>query len=143
MNDSMKLLIYLIGICLIVSSGCSKHSFESLTDQTYEPKVPCKLKIIVKFEENTADKYLLIGTCEAKAPAGQSRSRNTNNALAQLEKCACENGGELIKITDHESKSSVTAGAVIFTGVTAVFNSDAPKKVNKDKIYAEIYIKIR
>jgi hypothetical protein len=141
MNDSIKLLIYLFGICLIVCSGCSKYIFESITDQNYEPKVPCKLKVIVKFKENTEEGYLLIGTCEAKAPAGEFGNKNANNALTLLEKCACENGGELIKITNHNPKSSVTAGAVIFTGVTAFFNDDAPQKVNKDKIYAEIYVK--
>ena len=139
-NKSMKHSTLLLGIYFCFCLGCYKYNFESTTEQTFEPKTPCKLSVIVKFKENTENNYLLIGTCEAKATAGDVGNGNANNALTQLELCACENGGDLIKIIDHTANSNVTPGAVIFTGVSAVFNKNAPKKVYKDRIYAEIYI---
>ena len=137
----MKYFIFLIGICCIVSTGCSKYTFESLTDQTYAPQKPCKLQIVVKFKENTENDYLLIGTCVAKAPAGELGNKNLNNAFALLEECACLNGGELIRIIDHNASSSVSAGSVVFSGASALLNKDAPRTVNKDDLLGEIYIK--
>ncbi len=137
----MKQIIFLIGISILICSGCSKYSFESVSDQKYNQIIPCRLKVVVKFKEQTEDDYKLIGICEAKAPAGKIGNKNANNALKLLEKCACENGGELIKITDFQSETTVTTGAYAFWGYSSARNPNAPRKVSKDKLYAEIYIK--
>ncbi len=134
----MKLSKLLILSYLFLLVSCSNYNYINYAEETYETKTPCEPRVIKKFEEGEEAKFQLIGHCEAKAPSGQIGNRNKNNAMDQLLKCACENGGELIQIVDHIEKSRLNLPDIRNQPQTF---PESNRKRTSDRIYAYIFVK--
>lgn len=131
-----KLLIFSYLFFLL---SCSNYNYINYADKTYESPSPCEPRVIKKFSAGEANKFELIGHCEAKAPSGQIGNRNKNNAMDQLLKCACENGGELIQIVDHIEKSRLNLPDIRNQPQTV---PESNRKRTSDRIYAYIFVNL-
>lgn len=132
---TIRLLFILVMISFIFS--CVESKFISATDKTYSVKSPCEAQVLVTFPDEESQ-YTLIGTCEVEAPSGKGLNPDKNNAIEELRKCACQNGGEVVKILSHNERIARYYGV---GGLTDVLNPNVTGNVARDKLVAEIYIK--
>ena len=74
----------------------------SYTNENYPKKSPCNIKFIRKEVEDTK-KYIHIGTCiSTLSPSYKINNAVENNAFEAIRKCACDKGGDIVKIIKHE-----------------------------------------
>lgn len=90
----MKFLIVFLSFLV---SSCASHSFvKTGTDGSFTKK-PENCQIDIYTAINMPDRAMTeIGICFGKAPGGGLISDSTPEAVNQLKKCACKNGGDAI-----------------------------------------------
>lgn len=84
-------------ITLALLGGCTTHSFiptgEKLVTHTAKP-TNCGAKVLLNYPKKA--KYSEIGICSAQVPGGGMISDKTPEAVIELQKCACLQGGDAI-----------------------------------------------
>ena len=91
----MKFL-FIIFLSFLVSS-CAPHSFVKTGTAGPFTTKPENCQVDIYTSPNLPDRTMTeIGICFAKAPGGGVISDNTPEAVNQLKKCVCQNGGDAI-----------------------------------------------
>ncbi len=91
----MKLRIPLIIGLVFTLSGCGTHKFvpTGMSNNTYAPKSSkCGEKMLRSFPKDVA--FEEIGISYGQTPGGGVMSDKTPEAIAELQECACLNGGD-------------------------------------------------
>lgn len=95
-------------------------------------KADCDAKFVIALPQDST-RYEFVGTCIAKKLA---RGRK-NMALEKVNRCACHNQGDLVKIVSAKEFASVHG--LSFGGMADVLNPNSPKYIDKDHVLAEVY----
>ena len=131
--------ILLLSLSIFSSCHLNKVTFQAHKDDKYYDRVsPCEPKVVVKIEDDELKNYDFIGICYAKMRAGTLNVGKKNNTLEAIEKCACKNGGHLIRIMTIKEVQGIHPSA---GGLLSINNPHTPKKVVYDELEAEIYRK--
>ncbi|MDM4772401.1 hypothetical protein [Solimonas sp. SE-A11] len=80
---------------LMLVGGCTGHRFVAtgVTQAQYPAKPKnCGAKVLLRPPEGI--RYTELGICMAKAPGGGMISDNTPDAIEELQRCACLQGGD-------------------------------------------------
>lgn len=117
-------------------NGCVSYgtNFYPLNEaSTYKQTIPCNPKFVIKFDETEINKYKLVGTCKSlmktKGVYGEK-----NNALKEIEKCACDNGGDIIQITTAVEEKE--------TRDYSDYNTEYILGISSDRIEAKIFQRV-
>lgn len=118
--------------------GCYGTKFANLSNQNYPPKpVPCEVRVIAVLP-SSIDSLERIGICKSRKMAGRVKV-GKNRAMESLLKCACEHGGDLMRVFNHKE--------YVETPNDPLNPPAAPPKylqtrVLDDELYGEVYRKI-
>lgn len=126
MTNDIKL--YLLILIVFSLSCCKRYKYKKLSNESYAVKTPCDVKFVKELPGK--EEYILIGACRAK---GLSTTVD-NNAMKNLRKCACKNGGEIVRILSHDEMFR-TAPPVDSRKVVTY-----DLRVGKDVLIGEVYI---
>ncbi|MBN2867002.1 MAG: hypothetical protein JXK16_13420 [Thiotrichales bacterium] len=88
---------YLFVFVVLMLNACTTHRFiPTGISQVTRPAKPanCGAKVLLRSPENI--KFSEIGICMAQAPGGGMISDNTPDAIAELQRCACLQGGDAV-----------------------------------------------
>ena len=102
----MKLRFIILFSTILLAFGCSVGKFIPNDSATEFPeRTPCKVKFVKTLEDSNGE-YFFIGICKAISTAGNLSNTVENHALAKLKQCACENGGDIVRISKYHTNSS-------------------------------------
>lgn len=102
----MKLRSIILFSTILLTFGCSVGKFIPNDISTeFSERTPCNVKF-VKALEAAHDDYFFIGICKAISTGGSLSSSIENHALAKLKQCACENGGDIVRISKYRTNGS-------------------------------------
>ena len=88
--------LFIIFLSFLVSS-CAAHSFVKTGVDGPFPQKPENCKIDIYTSANMPERAMTeIGVCFGEAPGGGLARDNTPEAVNQLKKCACKNGGDAV-----------------------------------------------
>lgn len=105
----MKALKVTLLITLAVSAlqGCSSHRFVPTGDSPREASKGSQCGATV-LRQMPSPPYRELGLCYAKVPGGGMISDNTPEAIEELQKCACEAGGDAVVLHTSDDQGYVT-----------------------------------
>jgi hypothetical protein len=94
-------------LVLVALQGCSSHRFVATGDA---PKVDskganCGATVLISVPSTP---YQELGICYAQVPGGGMISDNTPEAIEELQKCACEAGGDAVLLGGTNDQSTMT-----------------------------------
>lgn len=97
----------IVSLLVVVLQGCSSHRFVATGDS---PKVAskgtqCGATVLLS-APNTP--YQELGICYAQVPGGGMISDKTPEAIEELQKCACEAGGDAVLLGGTNDQSTMT-----------------------------------
>ena len=104
-------------------------------EKFYDEREPCEVVMVMKIDDEKRKELELIGTCKSNKRAG-GITGNVNNAMKEIRKCACTNGGDLILIVNTQEKSSLAGENIIEEGPLG-----DTKIIQSDRIEAKVYRK--
>lgn len=100
----------LLAAAFLSLQGCASHEFIKIGDHNgYKPKSEnCEIHIL-RAEPKNKD-FIELGLCMASAPGGGVISDNTPDAIVELQKCSCLQGGDAVILQDI-SENGITGSA--------------------------------
>ncbi len=101
---TLGLLILMIGL-----AGCATYSFiQTGLSGPFPPKdKSCAIDVLTSVPDRPV---IEVGICHGQAPGGGIISDNTPDAIEQVKRCACQNGGDAIVLLNTGSTASVMTG---------------------------------
>ncbi|MEA2164424.1 MAG: hypothetical protein QOK37_2551 [Thermoanaerobaculia bacterium] len=119
MKKTLWLVVLSLAAC--TSSNFTKTGFETKT----RPPLPDNCAVTVLESMPTDRPYEELGFCSASAPGGGVISDKTPDAIAELKRCTCRNGGNAVvfKSSDergmqslfgHSQQKVMVRGTVLF-----------------------------
>ncbi len=127
-------MLFTISSCMLFGRKYGTTFSANENSMAYSKKTPCQVRAVFKMDTTELNKYEWIGTCQSTMPSGGVR-RTTNNAMKEIEKCACKHGGDLIKIMGANEQSGVSGSPI------RRFNPNSRRVVHYDGIIAKIFRK--
>ena len=139
-EKNLNLILPWIILFCVTFSACDYRTYNTIyvatdKEKIYDSRLPCEVLVVVKIEEEKLKKLELIGTCSSNMRAGGLTGK-VNNAMKEIKKCACINGGDLMLIVNTKETSGVAGGGIIEQN-----NPNATKVIYSDKIEALVYRK--
>lgn len=112
----MRLILAALAVTLL--AGCTSHRFIPTGDG---PKMASKGPSCgaTVLRRAPIGSYKELGICTAKAPGGGVISDNTPDAIAELQRCACEAGGNAILLESNTDQGLMTGFGASQMTVTA------------------------
>ena len=107
--DPMKARTLAAVVVLISLLGCTSSNFTKTGfDTNTRPPLPETCPVTVLESMPTDRPYEELGFCNASAPGGGVISDKTPDAIAELKRCACRNGGNsiVLKAADERGMHS-------------------------------------
>lgn len=133
LSPSTLQLILLIGLS---SCGYGTYFLADHKDKTYEERVPCEARFVMTLSPEELKNYELIGICTSKKRS-DFVTNTKNMAAKEIQKCACENGGDLVSILNANEAFRIRGDLL------DQHNPNAAKKIVFDQIEAKVYRKIK
>lgn len=130
----------------VIFSACNYQNYITTyvandKEKIYFERKPCEVLMVMKIEDEKLNQLELIGTCVSNKRAG-GLTGNVNNAMKEIRKCACYNGGDLLLIVDTQEKSKLAGEGLVYNGIPV---GEGPlgdtKIVISDRIEALVYRK--
>ena len=97
--------LLIFGFIILLISSCYSYRTQFIQQENakvYPSKYPCKPKVTIKLDEKELGKWELIGICRSDMPVRGGMNKRENVAMEEIIKCACEHGGDLVKITSSK-----------------------------------------
>lgn len=105
----MKVLQSFTSVCILMAAlqGCSSHRFIPTGDSPREASKGPECGAAVLRQMPTTP-YRELGLCYAKVPGGGIVGDKTPEAIEELQKCACEAGGDAVVLQGTNDQGFMT-----------------------------------
>jgi|GEM_PF-2288082 len=94
-------------IIMVALPGCASHRFVATGDapKVASKGIQCGATVLLSAPSTP---YQELGICYAQVPGGGIISDNTPEAIEELQKCACEAGGDAVLLGGTNDQSTMT-----------------------------------